>query len=94
MTQVSLSEARTQLSELVHQAEAGGPVYITRRGKPVAILLSAEEYRRLSGGQQRNFWDEIQEWRAGASFDWPDLTPEEVNSWRDKSPGREFSWGE
>lgn len=42
----------------------------------------------------RNFWDEIQEWRSTADFEPVDLTDEEIASWRDRSPAREFSWPE
>ena len=32
------------------KATAKGPVFITDRGKPAHVLLSIEEYRRLTGG--------------------------------------------
>lgn len=35
------------------KAAADGPVFITDRGKPAHVLLSVEEYRRLSG-ERRN----------------------------------------
>jgi prevent-host-death family protein len=31
------------------KASLGGPVFITDRGKPAHVLLSIEEYQRLSG---------------------------------------------
>lgn len=37
MNRVNLADAKAHLSELVAQAELGGPVCITRRGKPVAL---------------------------------------------------------
>jgi prevent-host-death family protein len=33
------------------KAAAAGPVFITDRGKPAHVLLSIEEYQRLTGGQ-------------------------------------------
>jgi prevent-host-death family protein len=33
------------------KAAAEGPVFITERGKPVCVLLSIEEYERLTGGR-------------------------------------------
>ena len=33
------------------KAAVGGPVFITDRGSPAHVLLSIEEYRRLTGGQ-------------------------------------------
>ena len=38
---VSITDARARFAALVHQAEAGQAVHITRHGKPVAVLLSA-----------------------------------------------------
>lgn len=68
-------------------------MHITRRGKPVAVLVSRREYERLgSGTAGSDFWQGIKEWRAQASFDWPELTPDEVDSWRDRRPPREPAW--
>ena len=39
MTEVSIAEARDTLTRLIQRAEAGEPVHITRRGKPVAVLV-------------------------------------------------------
>ena len=39
---VSLSEAKAQLAGLVHAAEGGEVVHISRHGKPVAVLLSEQ----------------------------------------------------
>lgn len=33
------------------RAATEGPVFITNRGAPAHVLLSIEEYRRLTGGQ-------------------------------------------
>jgi len=35
------------------KATKEGPVFITDRGKPAHVLLSIEEYQRLTGGRQR-----------------------------------------
>ena len=45
MNTVNLADAKAHLSELVAQAEAGEPVCITRRGKPVARLSAVEQQR-------------------------------------------------
>ena len=93
MLEVSVAKARNALTQLIHEAEGGKVVHITRRGKSVAVLISREEYDRLeSQDSKRDFWQAIEDWRAQASFDWPELTPEEVDGWRDRHPGREFSW--
>ena len=46
MRTVSIAEAKAHLSKLVEQAEAGDPVCITRRGKPVAQIVAAERKRK------------------------------------------------
>jgi len=35
----------------VKKASKDGPVFITDRGRPAHVLLSIDEYRRLSGGR-------------------------------------------
>lgn len=35
------------------KATKDGPVFITGRGKPTHVLLSIEQYRRLTGGQRK-----------------------------------------
>lgn len=34
------------------KAAARGPVFITDRGRPAHVLLSIEQYRRLTGGEE------------------------------------------
>lgn len=46
MNTVNLADAKAHLSELVAQAEAGEPVCITRRGRPVARLTAVERQHR------------------------------------------------
>ncbi len=43
MHAASIPQAKNHLTCLVRQAEQGEPVRITRRGKPVAVLVSAAE---------------------------------------------------
>ena len=40
----------------------------------------------------KDFWQMVEDWRAQAGFDWPELTPDEVDGWRDRRPAPEFSW--
>lgn len=46
----SIAEARAALPAIVDQAEAGQEIELTRRGKPVAAVISARELARLRGG--------------------------------------------
>lgn len=49
--QYSIADARRQLPSLITQAEAGSSVELTRRGTPVAVLISVDEYDRLQRGR-------------------------------------------
>lgn len=42
-----LQEAKSRLSELVQSAQHCGAQTITRHGKPVAVVLSAQAYSQL-----------------------------------------------
>ena len=93
MPEVSVTQARDTLTRLIREVEDGETVHITRRGKPVAVLVSKDEYDRLESRQPRqNFWQGIQDWRSQAGFDWPELTRDEVDGWRDRRPPREPEW--
>jgi prevent-host-death family protein len=45
----SVASARAKLSEIVDEVEAGKEVEITRRGKKVAVVMSAARFARLRG---------------------------------------------
>jgi prevent-host-death family protein len=47
MTTISLADAQARLAETVKRTETG-PVVLEDSGQPVAVVLSVEEYRRLS----------------------------------------------
>jgi prevent-host-death family protein len=46
--QYSIAEASDNFAQVVHTVEQGKSVEITRQGKTVAIVLSLEEYKRLT----------------------------------------------
>jgi prevent-host-death family protein len=48
----ALQDAKNKLSELVDTAQRDGAQTITRHGKPVAVLLSAEAYGRLQPSEK------------------------------------------
>lgn len=43
----SLADAKAKLSEVVERAKTQGPQHLTKNGKDAAVVLSAEDYRRL-----------------------------------------------
>jgi prevent-host-death family protein len=52
----SIAAAKNNLSSLVHEVEQGRPVRLTRRGKPVAVLMSTAQYERLSKPRKKVGW--------------------------------------
>ncbi len=68
MSSYSIGEAKTQLSKLVHQAEAGEEVVLRRGQKPVArvvAILADEGGKRRTPGRMRGrvrLHDDFDEW--------------------------------
>lgn len=88
MKQYSIVEARDAFTGIVHSVESDGPVEFTRRGHPVAVLLSVTEYRRLTE-QPVSFVDAYEEFRESYDLDALDIDPSVFCAERDRSPGRE-----
>jgi prevent-host-death family protein len=87
LKQYSIASARNRLPALVHDVERGPAVQLTRRGKPVAVLLSIDEYERIHPGQP-DFWEAVSRFREESDLE--ELRAEEV--WadvRDRSAGRD-----
>ena len=87
----SIAEARDNFAAIVRDVERDSAIELTRRGKPVAVLLSIEEYRRLLAGR-KSFWDAYCEFRDEVDLRLLDIEPEIFEGLRDVSPGRETSW--
>jgi prevent-host-death family protein len=55
MEHLSTIEAKRKLSRVVNKVAFGHePVILTSRGRPKAVLLSHEDFLRLTGGKSRN----------------------------------------
>jgi antitoxin Phd len=89
--QYSIAQARDHLPGIIHEVERGVPVELTRRGKPVAVIVSLQDYRRLSAGKV-GFWEALQKWRESVDLEELDIGPEYFDALRDRSPGRDFRW--
>jgi prevent-host-death family protein len=62
---VGVEEARIRLGQLADEVGEGEPVVLTRRGRVVAVLVSAKEYERLLESQRRLAWQELEERMRG-----------------------------
>jgi len=93
MSEISIAEAKNQLPSLLRKAESGEPIRITRRGRAVAVILSLAEYESLVEAAQNrpSLGQAISSYRRSARFD-GEVLPEEVDTWRDRSNGREIPW--
>jgi prevent-host-death family protein len=47
----SIADARSNLPSIIDEAEAGEEIELTRRGKPVAAIVSLRELERLRGAR-------------------------------------------
>lgn len=84
----NIAEARHNLAAIVHELEQQPTIELTRRGEPVAVLLSLNEYQRLLM-RQRDFWSAYTAFRA--LFAPNDDSVDLFRDSRDSSPGREFA---
>lgn len=87
----SIAAARHDLAALVHELERTPQIELTRRGEPVAVLLSLQEYRRLQAGKTQ-FWDAYTAFRDAVDLAQLDIEPSVFDGVRDRSPGREVQW--
>ena len=85
----SITEARSRLRTIVDKAQAGLEVELTRRGQPVAVVLSRREFDRLRGKRPR-FQDMYSCFRDKYPPDGVGLD-QEFSDTRDRTAGRPVS---
>ncbi len=86
----SIAEARDKFTSLVREVEKAPAVEITRRGKPVAVLLSWREYQRLTS--KVKFWDSYTSFRHKFDLAKLAIEPQVFEGVRDPSPGRKVNF--
>ena len=91
--QYSIADAKNKLPSIIHAVEKGPLVKLTRRGKTVAILLSIEEYERLSR-KKGSFWCALTSFRKIAQNENIEINNADFKGLRDHSPGREVDCSE
>ncbi len=75
-----LQEAKTNLSQLIKQAAGGDVQTVTVHGKPTAVVVSAEEYARLT--RQKS--------KLSTALLRPDLAGEDLDFSRSRDTGRDI----
>ena len=86
----SIADARSSLPTIVDKAEAGLKVELTRRGKPVAVVVSLREFERLRGDRPR-FGDLYKNFIKKYSLKDVGLDADFAATARDRSVGRKVS---
>lgn len=91
--QFSIVEAKNKLTSIIHYVEKGPYIKLTRRGKPVAVLLSIKEYERLSHSYS-GFWNALSIFRQNIKDENIDVSDKDFEGIRDRDTGREVAYKE
>ena len=86
----SIAEARSNLPSIVDQAEAGQEIQLTRRGKPVAVVVSLRELERLRG-ERTSFGDAYRRFLRTHPLREVGVDKDAFASTRDSGTGRKVS---
>jgi prevent-host-death family protein len=87
---MTMSEARASFASVLDRVERGAPVRVTRGGKPVAVIVSLEQYQesqRDAGAVSeafRAFMKTVDRRALRGSDPWAGA--------RDRTAGRDFRW--
>jgi prevent-host-death family protein len=87
----SIAEARDRLARLIKEAEKGAPVQLTRRGKPVAVLVSMSDYQKLRNSGI-GFWEAFEQFKSEIDLEKAGIEVETFEGLRDQTTGREVGW--
>ena len=89
-SKVSVAEARQNFARLIKRAEQGKAIEITRRGEPVAVLVSAAEYSAMTGDRP-SFMNATAQIRKRLDVDSLNIGDSDFEGLREESPGRDVS---
>ena len=83
----TIASARAKLADIVDEVEAGSDIELTRRGKKVAVVMSAAKYARLRG-ERVAFMAAYETFRAGHDLASVGLDPAWACGLRTRAVGR------
>ena len=88
----TIAEAKNNLSQLIHQLETGEAIHLTRYGKPVAVMMSENQYQNLIV-PDKSLNAAIQNWRSQLDENLDiGLSDHDMKAIRKDSVGRKFAW--
>ena len=85
--QYSIVQARDHWAKIVHAVEKGKPVELTRRGKTVAVLVSARDFQHVSD-TGNDFWERLVAFRKELVREGVAIDPGMFKNLRDNAPPR------
>ena len=83
----SVADARAHLPDILDDVEAGKDVQLTRRGRPVALVLSPQRYEMLRS-ERTNFGEAYRAFLGRHTAEEIGLEPGFLDSLRAQDPGR------
>lgn len=90
----TIAEAKNNLSNLIHQLETEKTIHLTHHGKPVAVMMSDNQYQSLIA-PNTSVNAAILNWRSQLDDNVDiGLSDNELETLRKDNVGREFSWDE
>ncbi len=84
--QYTIVDAKNKLPSLIIYVETGQTVKLTRYGKPVAVLLSIKDYKRLSR-KREGYWRALTSYRNQLARERIFSGSGDFENFRDHSPG-------
>ncbi len=87
-TQYTIAEAKNKLPSIIHSVEKGFPVKLTRHGRTVAVLLSVNQYEKLSR-EMDGYWEALECFRNRIRREDTQIADSDFEGLRDDSSGRE-----
>ena len=84
----TVASARAKLAQIVDEVEAGKEVELTRRGKKVAVVMSAARYARLRGDRVA-FMTAYETYCGEYNLEEIGVEPGWANEMRDRNVGRD-----
>ena len=76
---VSLREVNQHFSQYIHSVEKGNEVIITRRGKPIAMMSSFEQQKKLTPQQEKSLQHLLSMMNKGFSFEGESFKRDELH---------------
>ena len=87
LKQYSIADARKNLPAVVDEAQAGSEVQLTRRGQPVAVVVSVEQFERMKA-ERATFAESYREFRQRFPEGNPGLGARYFKALRERGKGR------